>query len=269
MTDERLVHSRVEDGVALLTWDRSDRHNAWTLPLQTAYFDALEAAEADQGVTAIVVTGAGSVFCPGGDVEILHAAGGQSHPLGVTTEDPRPLSFPLSIRKPTIAAINGACAGIGLIHALMLDVRFAAGGAKFTTAFTRIGLVAEGGISVLLSRAIGSARAMDLLLSARRLDAAEALACGLVARVSPDSALLDDALTYARDIAQNCSPAAMAEVKRQVLDDLTPDLARAVAKADQLSEMAMRGPDFVEGVASFLEGRRPTFSPLGTGTVFA
>jgi len=131
-------------------------------------------------------------------------------------QERRAQTFPLSVPKPIIAAINGPCAGIGLVQALMCDMRFAAEGAKLTTAFARRGLVAEHGISWVLPRLVGPARALDLLLSGRVVLAQEAAQMGLVNRALAPEVLLDETLAYARDVAVNCSPASMATMKRQV-----------------------------------------------------
>jgi enoyl-CoA hydratase/carnithine racemase len=175
----------------------------------------------------------------------------------------RPQSLPLGIPKPLIAAINGPCAGIGLVQALMCDIRFAAGGVKFTTAFARRGLVAEHGISWMLPRLVGPARAMDLLLSARVLLAEEACDLGLVNRVLPPEELLDATLDYARDLARNCSPASMAAMKQQVYGDLERGLLDATGRADELMLRSFAGGDFREGVTSFVERREPHFAALG------
>src|SRR5919199_2255481 len=145
-----------------------------------------------------------------------------------------PQTFPLTVPKPIVAAINGPCAGIGLVQALMCDIRFAAEGAKLTTAFSRRGLVAEHGISWMLPRLVGPARALDLLLSARVVLGEEAAALGLVNRALPADRLLDETLAYARDLAVNCSPASMATMKGQVYADLERGLEPALAEANRL-----------------------------------
>jgi enoyl-CoA hydratase/carnithine racemase len=264
MSDEVLY--RVEDGVAVITLNRPDRLNAWTPPLQERYFDALAEADGSAEVGAIVVTGAGRGFCPGADMAYLQdlGASGGERPAG----SGRPMTFPLTTGKPTIAAINGACAGLGLVQALMCDLRFAAAGAKFTTAFSRRGLIAEHGASWLLPRLVGTANALDLLLSARVFTSDEALALGMVNRVLAPEDLLPEALAYARDVAANCSPAAMAIIKRQVYRHATTDLETARTESNRLMAASLAGPDFKEGVASYVDKRPPAFAPLGEGTTF-
>ena len=259
-TQSDVVQMQVEDGVALLTLNRPDRLNAWTGEMEHAYFAMLDQCAAAEDVRVIVVTGAGRGFCAGADMQELQAIGDS----GVSAEahDRREQTFPLSVPKPIIAALNGACAGIGLVQALMCDIRFAAEGAKLTTAFARRGLVAEHGMSWMLPRLVGPARALDLLLSGRVVFAEEALELGLVNRVLAPDRLLDATLDYAREMVVNCSPKSMATMKRQVYADLQRGLADALAEADLLMLESFAAPDFTEGVTSFIERRDPRFAAL-------
>jgi enoyl-CoA hydratase/carnithine racemase len=257
---DAVVLDEVRDGILLLTLNRPDRLNAWTPEMEACYFGLLESAASDPSIRVIVVTGAGRGFCAGADMEALQQIGGG----GRFASSGKPQTFPLSVPKPVLAAVNGACAGLGLVQAMMCDVRFAAAGAKFTTAFVRRGLVAEHGISWLLPRLVGHANALDLLLSGRVILAEEAAAMGLVNRVVEPAALLDGVLDYARDLAASCSPAAMASIKRQVYRHYEMDLAGALAETNELMAASLKQPDFREGVASFVERRPPRFAPLGS-----
>jgi enoyl-CoA hydratase/carnithine racemase len=256
-----VVQMAVDEGVALLTLNRPQRLNAWTDEMEHAYFGLLDECAASDQVRVIVVTGAGRGFCAGADMQQL-----QDLSDGALDQEQRkarrPQNFPLSVPKPIIAAINGPCAGIGLVQALMCDIRFGAEGAKLTTAFARRGLVAEHGISWILPRLIGPARALDLLLSGRVVYAEEAAALGLLNRVVAPERLLDETMAYARDVAVNCSPASMATMKRQVYADYEHTLTQAIAAADQLMVASFGAPDFAEGVASFVERREPSFAPV-------
>jgi enoyl-CoA hydratase/carnithine racemase len=253
----------VEDGVAVLTLNRPDRLNAWTAEMQTRYFDLLVECAASEDVRAIVVTGAGRGFCAGADMESLEALSAQEGGAGPTVEhEPRPVTFPLSVPKPIIAAINGACAGLGLVFALMCDLRFAAAGAKLTTAFARRGLIAEHGISWMLPRLVGPARALDLLLSGRVVLGEEAAALGLVNHAVTDDRVLDEAVAYAQMLARESSPASMAAMKRQVYADYERGLEQALTDANRLMFESFSRPDFAEGVRSFIERRSPDFAPL-------
>lgn len=261
---EQVVQMTVRDGVALITLNRPERLNAWTDDMEHAYFGLLDDCAASGDVRVIVLTGAGRGFCAGADMQGLQQLSGAD---GDAVEERasrarRPQTFPLSVPKPIIAAINGPCAGIGLVQALMCDIRFAAAGAKLTTAFARRGLVAEHGISWLLPRLIGPARALDLLLSGRVVLAEEAADLGLVNSCLPGEVLLEQTLSYAREMALSCSPASMAAMKRQVYADLERDLHDALSEADRLMLASFGRADFAEGVASFVERRQPSFAPL-------
>ena len=277
-----VLERTITDGVALLTLNRPERLNAWTAELEREYFDALEECGASADVRVIVVTGAGRGFCAGADMQDLQglsaaaagagsadedangatAGGGEGNGAARPASERRPQTLPLSIPKPIIAAINGPCAGIGLVQALMCDLRFAAEDAKLTTAFARRGLVAEHGISWVLPRLVGPARALDLLLSARVVLGAEAAQLGLVNRALPAERLMDETLAYTRELAVNCSPASMATMKRQVYADFERGLPEALAEADRLMLESFTRPDFAEGVASFVERREPSFEPV-------
>lgn len=247
--------------VLLLTLNRADRLNAWNAEMDQRYHDLLVDADSDPDVRAVVVTGAGRAFCAGADLDALAEASSGAE------NAPRPWRFPLAMRKPLIAAINGPAAGLGLVHALSCDVRFCTPTAKLTTAFARRGLIAEYGISWLLPRLVGAGRALDLLLSGRVVSGAEAAGMGLVEHLAEPDAIVDAALTYATDLATNCSPASMAIIKRQVRRDAETDLNTAAATADRLLRESFHRPDVAEGVASYVERRPPEFPPLDSSSL--
>ncbi len=256
-----LVLAERRGAVLLLTFNRPDQLNAWTNELEARYFALLDEAEADPDVRAIVVTGAGRGFCAGADMDGLQeivAAGVDE----ANADLPRPRWLPLTVRKPLIAAVNGAAAGLGLIEALYCDVRFCAPDAKLTTAFARRGLIAEYGISWLLSRLVGVGNAIDLLLSARVVLGEEALRLGLVNRVIPRETLVEETVAYAQELATWCSPISMATIKAQLHTDLERGFADAADDADRRMHEAVVYPDMQEGVASYLERRPPAFPPL-------
>jgi enoyl-CoA hydratase/carnithine racemase len=257
-----VVLKEMADGVATITLNRPDRLNAWTQELERDYFAALGECASSRDVRVIVVTGAGRGFCAGADMQELQTLGEDG-----VSEDQRngartAQTYPLTVPKPILAAINGPCAGIGLVQALMCDIRFVAEDAKLTTAFARRGLVAEHGISWILPRLVGPARALDLLLSGRVLLGREAAAIGLVNATMPRETVLEQTLAYARELAVNCSPASMATMKRQVYGALQQTLGDALDEADRLMLQSFTAPDFAEGVTSFLERREPRFAPL-------
>ncbi|BCB88580.1 enoyl-CoA hydratase-related protein [Phytohabitans suffuscus] len=258
-TTAPLVLSTIEDGVALLTWNRPERNNAWTVELEGAYFDLLEQCTANPAVRAIVVTGAGKSFCPGLDAKALD---GISNGIDTKPHERRPMTLPTAIPKPIIAAINGACAGVGLIQALACDLRFVASTARLSTAFSRRGIMAEHGVAWLLPRVVGWGNAVDLLYSGRVIGSEEALAMGLVNRVIEPSDLLPAALQYARELATWASPTAVGYMKEQLLHAQTQTLEEARQEALGLWRGTLRvHPDFREGVRSFIERREPSFAP--------
>ena len=258
MPEKLLFEERA--GVALLTFNRPERNNALTPAMRDHYFDLLDRCRDDPDIRAIVLTGAGKSFSVGADVQALKSSG--RHTIDRLRQPGRPVHYSLSIPKPIICAINGGCAGVSLVHALCCDLRFAAAGAKMTTAFARRGLIAEYGISWLLPRLVGQSKALDLLLSARVLTAEEALGIGLINAVFPRDELLARSLAYATDLAENCSPASMAAIKRQIYSDYGRDIDQAAASALEEMVESFRRPDVKEGAASFIERRQPRFPPL-------
>ncbi len=229
--------------------------------MERQYFAALDRAAIDGSVRAIVVTGTGRWFCPGLDSQHLEAAAG---PAGLRLEGRRPMQTALSVPKPMIAAINGACAGIGFVQAMVCDVRFIARGARMATAYSKLGVPAEHGLSWLLPRLIGVEWALDLLLSSRPVEADEAVRIGLATRLTEPESLLPEAVGYARGLAETCSPISMAAIRRQVWGDLS----RNFTEANEVWFRAMRelnrpgNPDFAEGVTAFVERRPPRCQPI-------
>jgi enoyl-CoA hydratase/carnithine racemase len=260
----------VEDRVATITLNRPDRMNAWTPTMERDVRAAMTDAANDDNVRAIVLTGAGRAFCAGADMDALKGLDPddikkRGNDLPAFDMNRRPdwqsrYGFYPSIGKPIIGMLNGATAGIGLVHALYCDVRFAADNTVFTTAFARRGLIAEHGISWMLPHIVGHANALDLLLSARRVSSEEALRIGLVNRLYAPDQLREQTYAYARDLADNVSPSAMAVIKRQLYDVPFQTLAEATIDANREMAVALASADFREGVASFMEKRPPRFT---------
>ena len=269
----------VKDGIAVVTLNRPDKLNAWTAAMQASVKRAIVDAANDDRVRVIVVTGAGRGFCAGADMgglqkiepgkwnerELARADESvtvQKSNLGpdVSEHYTGRFGYLMSIGKPIIAAINGPCAGIGLVFTLYCDMRFAATDAKFTTAFAQRGLIAEHGISWLLPRLTGTANALDILFSARKFSADEAQRIGLVNRVFPQENFLSAVMGYAKELATTVSPRSMAVMKAQVWKSLFQDLTAAIAVGDAEMQKSFATEDFKEGVAHFVEKRAAKFT---------
>jgi enoyl-CoA hydratase/carnithine racemase len=270
-SEDAVLYEATGSGVAILTFNRPDRLNAWGPDIAAGFYTAIDRADQDPAVRVIVLTGRGKGFCAGAYLGTPSSAptygdtmekASQTNLADLVGE--RPPHFVTTLRKPVIAAINGACVGIGLTQALMCDVRFAAAGAKLAAVFARRGLIAEFGISWILPRLTTWGVALDLLLSGRTFLAEEAAELGLVKEVVPPEDLMKRALDYAEDIARNCSPASMEVIKRQVYGDATSDVVDATSRAEILLHEAMPRPDVIEGITSFLEKRPPQFPSLNS-----
>lgn len=259
----------VDDGVATVTLNRPERLNAWTMTMEREVRTAMEAADADDGVRVIVLTGAGRAFCAGADMEelkdldpddIADTTWTRPFDMNRRADWQTRYSFYPAIGKPVIGMVNGAAAGIGLVHLLYCDLRFSADNAVFTTSFSRRGLIAEHGLSWMLPLIVGHANACDLLLSARRVTAVEAKEMGLVNRLLPAAELAGFTCDYARDLAHNVSPRSMRVIKRQLYEVPFQSLADATIDANREMAMSVRSEDFREGVAHFIEKRPARFT---------
>ncbi len=257
----------IADGIAILTLNRPHRMNAWTGRMHTEYRWCLQQLDADATVRVIIVTGAGRGFCVGGDVEALagHVRKGGydagtpaqlARPgYGVAAEFEASFAYQFGLSKPVLAAMNGPAAGVGLALACFADLRFAAAGARFTTAHGKLNLPAEYGLSWLLPRMIGLTRANELLLSSRVFSAEEALSMGLVNEVHPPEKVLAATQDYARNLIASVSPNSLRQTRWQIYRDLHRDVASSVANSESLIKDMMREADYAEGVAAFLEKR--------------
>jgi enoyl-CoA hydratase/carnithine racemase len=255
--DDDLVLYSVADHIATVTLHCPEARNGWSIPMEHRYFAALDTAEADPDVRVIVVTGHGASFCPGLDIARLAGVARD----GLVREGRRHPHYALQIRKPMIAAINGAVAGVGLVQALVCDMRFAARGARISTSFARRGLSAEYGMSWILPRLVGATRAADLLLSGRVFTPAETEPWGLWNGVEPDGeTTLARAMSYAEHLANGVGPTALATTKQQLYRDLLHDSpAEAIHDAQRLLAEAMGTAEYREGVAALREKRAPRF----------
>lgn len=273
MTAHKEIAVAAADRVVTVTLNRPARLNAWTGLMADELRDAVTRAGADDACRVIVITGAGRGFCAGadmdrltgalgeGDVEALYPPKAPAAGAGPDLGDAYPGRFGYfySCPKPIIAAINGPCAGIGLIMSLYADLRFADAGAKFTTAFAARGLIAEHGVAWLLPRLVGEANALDLLLTARKFDGAEAARLGLVNAALPGDALMAHVGDVARTLANDVSPRSVAVMKAQVRASYHQSFAQSLEVADAAMVESFKADDFREGVESFVERRPPAF----------
>ena len=267
----KTIRYDVDDRVATITLARPHRLNAWTGRMHEEYRWAVAASEDDDEVRVTVVTGEGRGFCAGADATALEGQvergsyddglrGSIAEPgFGVRPEFDHAFAFHFGLTKPVIAAVNGPAAGVGLVLACFADLRFAAAGAKLTTAHGKLNLPAEYGLSWLLPRLIGLTRANEILLSSRIFLAEEAAAIGLVNDVLAPDDLLPHTYDYARTLASTVSRGSLCETKRQIYTDLHRDVGTSVEESVELIDRMMGEPDFAEGVSAFQEKRSPDF----------
>ena len=265
---------QVSDRVATITLNRPDKLNAWTGTMEQEVRASIYDAEKDPNVRVIVLTGAGRGFCAGADMSLLSSiaqqgVGERAQALANTTNGQRAgvrpdfqkkYSYFPSIQKPVIAAVNGPAVGLGFVITLYCDLRFASDSARFGTAFAKRGLIAEYGLAWMLPRLIGPANALDMLFSARLVEASDALRMGLVNRVFPQDQFLEGVQAYARDLAYNVSPRSMRVMKDQVYSAMFQTLSEAFESSEQEMLQSLQCEDFKEGVAHFLEKRAAAFT---------
>lgn len=266
MTDDVVSYER-RGRLGIITLERPEALNAVTAAVIAGVRRLALAAERDPEIVAICITGRGRGFCAGADMSLLtdsisNKPGSVAQPQ---TAPPRGLDaalfgFLLTLSKPVIAAVNGVAAGGGFILALMCDLRFVAEDAYFTTVFTRRGLISEHLSSWLLPRMIGLNRALDLLWSSRKVDAAEAYRLGLADYVVPADGLLGAVEAYVDNLAATVAPRALAVIKGLVHRHLDMDIGPAAEDCRDRMVEALRHPDAAEGVHSYLERRTPKFS---------
>ncbi|MFC4503438.1 MULTISPECIES: crotonase/enoyl-CoA hydratase family protein [Streptomyces] len=255
------VRAETADGILTVTLDRPEKLNAFSPQMMRDLLDVLDAADADDDVRVIVVTGAGRGFCAGADV----SAGGSSFDHRKAGAWHRDTGGRVALRlfsstKPVIAAINGPAAGVGASMTLPMDIRLASTSAKFGFVFARRGIVPESAASWFLPRAVGMQRAMEWVATGRLFGPEEALAAGLVRSVHPPEELLPAAYALAREIADNTSAVSVALARQmmwRMLGEAHPMTAHRVDS--RIMSQIGGGPDPTEGVQSFLAKRPPKF----------
>lgn len=258
------LDARVDDGLLVLTLNRPEVLNALTRDMIDELRRLTDAAEADPGIFAIAITGAGRAFCSGLDIALLAAAassGGAAARPFPEGEIPGLFVHLLACSKPVLCALNGVAAVGGFVLAMMCDLRFASDGASLTAGFSNRGLPAEHGMSWLLPRRIGAAKALDFMWSSRKIGAREALDLGLVDHVATSGTALDAVKAYVADLKARVSPRAVAMIKQQVYGHLDLDFRSAVEDSFGRAMVGLKHPDIAEGARAFMEKRPPQFLP--------
>jgi enoyl-CoA hydratase/carnithine racemase len=273
--EETTILTELKEGIAQITLNRPERMNAFTWRMGHELNDALVRFDADDEVRAIVVTGAGRAFCAGADL----SRGGKTFDRGGRPEssardseeagderDRRPVDeqrriLPWKVRKPIIAAINGAAVGVGLTIPLQYDMRIVASDAKLGFVFVGRGIMPELASTWILPRLIGTARASDLLLSGRILLGEEAAQLGLCNEAVPKEQVLSRALEIARHIAVHAAPVSVAITKQMIWENFgVSDPAQAMRREAAPFAWIGSQPDAREGVMAFIEKREPRWS---------
>ncbi|HVV35404.1 MAG TPA: enoyl-CoA hydratase-related protein [Acidimicrobiales bacterium] len=250
----------IDGGVATVTLNRPDAHNAMDAAMLDEFHAALRGLDADPAVRAIVLTGAGKSYCAGVDISSGADAFHQDENSALEADAAMVVdNFSLwRLRTPLIGAINGAAIGAGLTLALLVDIVFVADDAKLSFRFSRLGILPEANSLWLLPRLVGIQHALDLLLSGRDFSGAEAAAIGLVKQAVPRAELLATAQAYARDIADNASPMSTALIKRLTYQYLQEtDRGAAMTEETDWTWWTGTQPDIVEAMTARMERRAP------------
>lgn len=268
MSEYSDIEVEIEDPVALVRLNRPEKLNAFTYHTLAEIRRAIDAAVADISVAGIVITGAGRGFSAGLDsralVEVTADGGGSRASESAASPDlPGLFSYFLDAPKPIVAAVNGVAAGGGLVLAAKCDVRFASTAASFATVFLHRGLIGEHGMTWLLPRLVGPGAAMDLLLTNKRIDAAEAHRIGLVDYVCEPEELVQRAKAYIAHVAANAAPLAIADTKRLLYRHMGAPYPEAFREADTAQWEAIKRPDASEGAQALLEKRQARFRRVG------
>ena len=250
----------VRDGVAHITLNRPDAANSVNLQMARDLVDAAVRCGQDTSVRAVLLHGNGRMFCSGGDLKAFAAAGDglPAHLKDLTIHLHAAVSMLARMKAPVIAAVHGSAAGAGLPLACAADIVLAAESTRFTMAYTRAGLTPDGGSTFFLPRLVGQRRALELALMNRVLSAREALDWGIVTMVVPDEELLDQARSLAAQLAAGPTKA-FAAAKRLLLSGWTETLESQLEQESRAITAMAATADASEGIAAFLEKRRPGF----------
>jgi enoyl-CoA hydratase/carnithine racemase len=258
MSYETILYD-VADHVATITFNRPEKMNTWNGTVASELSEAMQAANTDDDVRAIVLTGSGRAFCAGADLEgggetfsNRDQSGNRRDNQGTNTRN----VYPNEMDKPVIAAINGAAVGVGMTYPMLCDIRLAAEGAKMGFVFTRRGMMPELAAHLIVQRVAGLSNAADVLLSGRIFSAEEAADMGIISKVLPKDQLLSEAQTMAKDYA-NTAPASVAITKRLLWQGLDSSPDKMMKAEGPTFAWLGNQPDAKEGIMSFLEKRAP------------
>ncbi len=261
------IRYEVSERILTVTLNRPEKMNTFTPRMREELIDALGAADADDDIRVVLVTGEGRAFCAGADFE----RGGETFDYGSrdvedTLETHRDNGGLVSLRiydmkKPVIGAINGAAVGVGVTMTLPMDIRLASEDARFGFVFTRRGVVPEACSSWFLPRIVGMSKAMEWVITGRVFSPSEALSAGLVSKVVPHEELVPTAMGLALEIAENTSAVSVALARQLMLRMSAAEHPMEAHKIDSKCMYWMGGrKDAAEGIRSFLEKRKPMFS---------
>jgi enoyl-CoA hydratase/carnithine racemase len=269
---------RVDDGLLILTLNRPEALNAFTVQMADELVDAYGRASADDAVGAIVVTGAGKAFCAGMDLSVEGNVFGLDETMapglvdicermedpaverGVRDTGGRVALAMYDCRKPIVGAINGAAVGIGATMTLPMDFRFAAESARIGFVFGRLGITPEACSTWFLPRIVGTEQALEWLYSARIIDAAEACEKGLFRAVCTPDKLLEEAVAFARSLVSDRSPVSVAMIRQMIYRNQAVASPLEAHRVESLSMFYTSIGDGKEGVRAFLDKRAPAFS---------
>ncbi len=267
MTDTyETILVETDGGVTTITLNRPEQRNAINLVMEKELYAAMQVAEQDDEVRAIVITGAGSAFCSGVDLEGGAAFGSDAHAehdreLGVTSDTLWERVAYWRMTTPVIGAINGHAIGVGMTLPMLFDIRYVSEDAKLSFVFTRRGIIPEANSTWLVPRLVGLSRGLELLLSGRTFSGREAAEMGLCSRALPAEDVLAAAQELAHDIAANTAPLSVAITKRLVYEFMdAADRPAAIARETKLTWWVGEQPDALEGVMAWIERRPPNWT---------
>ena len=259
MPDSQSVLYQSENGVALLRLNRPDRRNAFTTQMLSELTQALNQVGNDAAVRAVVITGEGKGFCAGQDLNAFDGQISGEQVRDTVMDYYKPMIMRIcTLEKPVIGAINGVAAGAGASLALACDLRIMADDASLMQAFINIGLVPDAGSTWFLSRLIGYSRAMEIAIEGQLVSAQRCLELGLTNRVSPAATLLDDAQSWAQQLAQRPTYA-IGLTKKLLMESINHSLEEMIAREAETQILAIASDDHREGVTAFRQKRLPIF----------